>query len=133
MDGMKSEEEYTAKDYANNAYDAMRELGREIPDNCPAPMAYSIIGNVKSAGGYFLSHVLEKMAGGLTLSLTDFDVYDSKREPAESVAAANRHLNRAAELARQIAAELESAQTAINSQGYREPGDRGYREPEDRK
>lgn len=132
MDGMNSEEEVTAKDYANDVYDATGELGREIPGNCPAPIAYSILGNLKNSSGHMLEHVLDKLVDGLEQSLIDFDVYDTKREAAVSVATAKLHLERAAGYSKLIAQNLEAAQTAINSQGWREPGDQGYREPEDR-
>jgi hypothetical protein len=118
---------------ADSAYNVMHELGRDVPYSCPAPTVYSVLGNLKNSAGWFTAHAADTLAGGLRRSLEDFDVYDHKREPAESVEMACGHLERAANLARQLAAELEQAQTAINSQGYRSPGDHDYREPEDRK
>ena len=126
---MTTEEEPTVQSLANDSYDAVKELGRAIPFNCPAPMAYSVIGNVKHTGGYLMAHVLDKLEEGLSRSLIDFDVYDNGGDPAENVAKANVHLKRAADLARQIASELEEAQSAINQQGYRTPGDRDYKAP----
>ena len=136
---MTEEEPRTVRDEANDAYDVMHAVGRAVPYSCPAPTVYAVVGNLKSAGGYFLAHALDSMADGLGRSLGDHDVYEDARadgqviDPAESAAVAQGHLRRAAQLARQVATEMEAAQTAINRQGYRTPGDVGYRKPEDRK
>lgn len=49
--------------------------------------------------GYGLQQLLGQISAGLTLSLTEYDVYDRNRDPAESVAIANAALKAAAVLA----------------------------------
>lgn len=105
--------------HAGDAYEALRAIAH-IASDYPAPLAYSMLGNLKNVG-YALDTVLGKIAYGLEASLERYDVYDSEgKDPAHSVATANQHLKRAAELAQQLAQELEAAQTAINTQGYRD-------------
>jgi hypothetical protein len=112
--------------HADNAYEAVRALnhatigGRAVP----APTVYALLGNLQSAGGYGLAQLLGQMADGLIRSLSEYDVYDHKREPAESVAVANKAMRVAAEHARQVGELLSAAQIAINDQGYNVPEDR---------
>jgi hypothetical protein len=56
--------------------------------------------------------------------LTDYDVYDRNRDPAESVQMAAEALASAAQLAAKVGALLSAAQSAINLQGYNPPPDR---------
>jgi hypothetical protein len=134
MNSTEPEEPRTVVDDANDAYDAVRAICHSLPYNAPAPLVYSVLGNLKHAGGHDLSEAITKMVAGLSRSLIDFDNYmDDRSDPAAAVQKAKHHLLNAVNLASKVGAELESAQSAINGQGYRTPGDPGYRAPEDRK
>jgi hypothetical protein len=131
---IEEEEPRTIRDDANDVYNAMRAITSNLEVIHPAPTVYSILGNLKLASGDMLERVLDVLGDGLSESLIRYDVYeDDGSDPAASVAEAKQHMARAADLARQIYGELSSAQSALNSQGYRTPGDVGYRKPEDRK
>jgi hypothetical protein len=128
------EKEHPVKEAADRAYNAVKEILFELPDNVTAPTVYSITGNLKLVTGSYMTSLFTSMAEGLSRSLIDFDNYvDDGSNPADAVATANAHLNRAIALAAQLGEELSDAQVAIRSVGYREPGDIGYRKPEDRK
>jgi hypothetical protein len=130
----EEEEPRTVRDDANDAYDAVRAIIHHMPNNAPAPEVYTVLGNLKHAGGHMLAQAIDKMAAGLSRSLIDFDNYmDDKSDPAEAVAKANVHLTRAASLAQAIGIELEQAQAEIAAMGYRTPDEPGYRKPGDRK
>jgi hypothetical protein len=80
-----------------------------------------------------LHDVLNKMAAGLNRSLNDFDYYmDDKSSPSEAIKKAHMNLQRAANFARLVGQELESAQAEIAALGYRTPGDPNYRHPSER-
>jgi hypothetical protein len=103
--------------HADNACEAIRALNHGTYRTLPAPLVYDLLGNLNNVG-YGLEQLLGQISTGLTRSLTDYDVYDRNREPAESVAIANDAMHTAAQLAHDIGALLAAAQTAINSQGY---------------
>jgi len=84
----------------------------------PAPTLYRILGDLKRVG-HLLPQALDQLGRGLRLSLTVLDVYDHRRDPAESVEDAVRHLDQAAAAARQLGVLLEAAQSAIADQGHR--------------
>ena len=131
---MSDEDERTVRDDANDAYDAVRSIAHNLPDNAPGPEAYSVLGNLKLAAGYMMRDLCAGMSSGLSRSLIDFDNYmDDKSSPTEAVARAKVHLEKAAGLAAQIGDELSSAQNELSRLGYRTPGDIGYREPQDRR
>lgn len=109
----------TVVQHADDAYEALRAIAHTASDY-PAPLAYSMLGNLKYVG-YNMNTVCTIVARGLETSLKTYEVYDAEgQDPAENVAKANRHLKRAAELAEQLAQELEAAQSAITDQGYRD-------------
>lgn len=106
---------------ADAHYDAARAISQLLRGPTPAPAAYQLLGNLKSSAGHMIAHSLSELAVRLQESLSQFDVYDAKGDPAASVATANAHLVKAAQLAAAIGELLEQAQTAINSQGFNEP------------
>ena len=108
--------------HADDAYEAIRAINHlTLGGSTPAPLVYSILGNLKGVG-HMLPQALTQLAAGLSRSLVTHDVYeDDGRDPVQSVATATDHLTRAAELAAQIGVELERAQSAISGQGYRQP------------
>lgn len=105
--------------WADVAYEAIRAMNHitNTADGIPAPVAYSVLGNLTGVAG-MLPQLLEQLASGLERSLTEFDVYDHKREPAESVAAAQEALRTGRALASQLSDALSRAQVEINSQGW---------------
>ncbi len=84
----------------------------------PAPTAYRILGDLKGVG-HLLPQALEQLCRGLQTSLTTYDVYDHRRDPAESVSDAVTLLTRAARKAADLGQLLEDAQAAMAEQGYR--------------
>lgn len=104
---------------ADDAYEAIQTLNHAtITTTVPAPVAYALLGSLRQ-----LEHAVAQLAGqlssGLRRSLSEYDVYDDTRDPAESVAMAaaaleqtTTHANRAAECAA-------AAQLAITWQGFR--------------
>ena len=83
----------------------------------PAPTAYRVLGDLKRVG-HLLPQSLEQLCRGLHASLAAFDVYDHRRDPAESVLDAVALLSRAARKAADLGQLLEDAQAAISEQGY---------------
>jgi len=108
--------------YADDAYEAIRALNHGTYRTIPAPLAYSVLGNLQGAG-FGLAQLAGHLAGGLRESLTTYDVYDNNRDPKTSVAMAAEALRQAAEHARRTAELLAAAQLAINAQGYNLPDD----------
>ncbi|WP_020393448.1 hypothetical protein [Kribbella catacumbae] len=108
--------------HADDAYEAVRALNHGTFRTIPAPLAYSLLGNLNNVG-YGISQLTEQIATGLEGSLTEYDVYDNNRDPAESVATAASLLRSAAVHAKEIGRLLSEAQTAINLQGYNIKGD----------
>lgn len=106
---------------ADDAYEAVRSINHlTITQVHAAPTVYSVLGNLKGLG-HLLPQACMQLAKSLGRSLDEYDVYeDDGRDPVLSVAAATDHLTRAAELASELGAELEKAQTAISRQGYRD-------------
>ena len=105
---------------ADEAYEIIKSIARRSSGgSIPAPVVYALIGNLKSAGGYTLDEVLRNLADGLLLSLKTHDVYDDGGDPAANADQAAAELRAAAKLAEQIGRHLDTAQSAINRQGYR--------------
>ena len=107
---------------ADDAYEAVRSINHLTHGDypLPAPLVYSILGNLKMLGNS-LPQACQQLAAGLGLSLDTHVVYeDDGRDPVQSVATATDHLTRAAQLAEQLGTELANAQSAISKQGYRE-------------
>lgn len=99
------------------AYEAIRAINHlTFSEPIPAPTLYRILGELKGVG-HLLPQALQQLGSGLTKSLDEFDIYDNKRDPADSVALAREHLAVAAAAAAALGSALEEAQTAINSQG----------------
>jgi hypothetical protein len=118
-----SEETPIVVQEADAIYEAVRAICHRS-ETQPAPTVYRVLGNLKGAAGDMLAQALQQLTAGLERSLTEYDVYeDDGRDPAESVAAAARHMRAAAALAEQIGAHLSDAQNAIAGQGHRAPGD----------
>lgn len=105
--------------HADDAYEAIRALNHATISGCvvPAPLAYDLLGNLNLVG-YGLAQLLGQLAAGLDRSLSEYDVYDRNRDPADSVALANEAMQAAARHAHEIGALLSAAQVAINLQGY---------------
>lgn len=105
--------------WADVAYEAIRGMNHitSSGDAIPAPVAYSVLGNISGAA-HMLTQLCDQLGRGLERSLSEFDVYDDKRDPEASVAAAVDHLRTAQALAKQLGAALGDAQVEINSQGY---------------
>ena len=105
---------------ADDAYEAIRAINHLTINarSLPAPLVYSVLGNLKALG---LAQACQQLASGLGRSLDTHDVYeDDGGDPVQSVATATDHLTRAAQLAAQLGDELAQAQNAINRQGYKE-------------
>ncbi|MHA7174832.1 hypothetical protein ACX80B_17390 [Arthrobacter monumenti] len=108
---------------ADDAYEAVRAINHLTINarSLPAPLVYSILGNLKMLG-HSLPQTCTQIASGLGRSLETHDVYeDEGGDPVQSIATATDHLTRAAQLAAQLGEELAQAQSAINRQGYNEP------------
>jgi hypothetical protein len=106
--------------HADAAYEAIRALNHRTWRAIPAPLVYGLLGNLNNLG-YGLEQLLLQLSHGLARSLTEYDVYDHNRDPAESVRAANKALWTAARHAHELGVLLSTAQTAINQQGYTPP------------
>lgn len=107
---------------ADDAYEAIRAINHLTINarSLPAPLVYSILGNLKGVGN-MLPQACRQLASGLGRSLDTHEVYeDDGRDPVQSVATATDHLTRAAQLAEQLGQELANAQSAISRQGYKE-------------
>ncbi|MBK8463499.1 MAG: hypothetical protein IPL36_10825 [Nigerium sp.] len=105
------------------AYESIRAINHltgHVP--IPAPTLHQVLGDLKGVG-HLLPQALEQLARGLRASLVEFEVYDHRREPGESVAEAIGLLCRAARKAADLGQLLEDAQAAISEQGYRAPDD----------
>jgi hypothetical protein len=103
--------------HADDAYEAIRALNHGTYRAIPAPLAYSVLGNLQGMG-FGLAQLARQLASGLRASLTEYDVYDNNRDPQTSVAMAAEALRQAAEHATRTAELLAAAQLAINAQGY---------------
>ena len=67
------------------AYEAIRAINHLTGHGpIPAPTLYRILGDLKRVG-HLLPQALDQLGRGLRLSLTVLDVYDHRRDPAESV------------------------------------------------
>src|SRR5262245_52843969 len=106
--------------HADDACEAIRALNHRTWRAIPAPLAYGLLGNLNNLG-YGLEQLLLQLSHGLARSLTEYDVYDNNRDPAESVRTANKAMWTAARHAHEIGVLLSTAHTAINQQGYNLP------------
>lgn len=86
----------------------------------PAPAPCRILGELKGIG-HLLLHACAQIGRGLQQSLHVLDVYDHRRDPAESVTEAVLLLNQDLRKAAELAELLEAAQATISEQGYRSP------------
>ncbi|ADB33554.1 hypothetical protein Kfla_4527 [Kribbella flavida DSM 17836] len=102
---------------AGDVHECVQALMHGTFRTTPAPLVYALTGNLKVAS-WGLAQLSEQLGSGLRRSLTEYEVYDNNREPGQSVDQAGAELQRAADLARQLAAAFEKAQTAINQQGH---------------
>lgn len=113
---------------AEAAYEAIRSINHRtiwLADGLPAPAVYWVLAELKSALGYGAQQALGQLATGLGESLKHYDVYeDGGRDPSLSVRDASAALKAAADLAGQIGALLDAAQSAIAGQGYRSASER---------
>jgi hypothetical protein len=106
-------------DRADAAYEAIRALNHAtIMTTVPAPVVYALLGSLRQ-----LEHAVAQLAGqlgsSLRRSLSEFDVYDDTRDPAESVAMAAAALTETATHANRSADCAAAAQLAITWQGFR--------------
>lgn len=105
------------------AHEAIRAINHPTGHgSIPAPTVYRILGDLKGVG-HLLPQALEQLCRGLQASLAAFDVYDHRRDPAESVTDAVALLVRASRKAADLGQLLEDAQAAIAEQGYRTDDD----------
>jgi hypothetical protein len=114
------------------AANSIRELTYEsraaqLPDGClAAPDVYGIVGAAAElASG--LPQALTQLAQALHRSLTVFDVYDSDRQPADSVNATMGPMSAAAAAFATAARHLSDAQNAIANQGVNDDAAGGLR------
>ena len=107
-----------AVQYAEDAYESLRAINHLRLYPTPAPVLYSVLGDLKSVGS-MLGEALGNLGVGLTGSLEVYDVReDDGGDPVARAADAVAHMTRAQELARQIYAELDAAQSAIARQSF---------------
>ncbi|TIH28609.1 hypothetical protein [Subtercola vilae] len=107
--------------HSEEAYEAIRQVGDGQTSSLPAPWAYDVIGNLMNAS-LQLPRAFKHLSNGLAISLTQFEmVEEDGADPLKRNAAARAHLAQAGELAKQLAAELEAAQSAISQQVYARP------------
>src|SRR4051794_32030193 len=66
--------------HADNAYQAIRALNHQTYRSIPAPLAYSMLGNLRSLG-VALSQLADQIDAGLRSSLITYDLYDDNRDP----------------------------------------------------
>ncbi|TDO35885.1 hypothetical protein EV643_121160 [Kribbella sp. VKM Ac-2527] len=100
------------------AYEAIRSLNHEtISRTVPAPVAYDVLGSLQQVG-FALDQLTRQLGAGLVRSLTTYDVYDDKGDPAASVALAVDALLLAGQHARRVGECLATAQSAISGQGH---------------
>lgn len=105
------------------AYEAIRAINHLTGHGpIPAPTAYQILGDLKGVG-HLLPQALEQLCRGLQASLTAYDVYDHRHDPAQSVMDAVALLVRASRKTADLGQLLEDAQAAIAEQGYRTDDD----------
>ena len=108
------------------AYESVRAINHLTNHGAivPAPTLYRVLGELKGVG-YLLPQALDQLGRGLSASLEQLDVTedDPTRDPRASVATALSFLDQAAQLARDLGATLEAAQSAIGGQGYKSAGD----------
>lgn len=118
-------------DVANDAREATEQIARAANGNSirvlPAPAVYELLGNVKVIL-WHLREAAEYLPRGLAHSLSDgaIEVYDrdpGTGEPRDAAVQVQIASDELAELVASLTAAAraaEAAQTAINSQGYRE-------------
>jgi len=118
--GFAMEVEYVAG-WPEVAYEAIRAINHLTSHGpIPAPTVYRILGELKGVG-HLLPQALAQIARGLHRSLEVLDVYDLRRDPADSVLDATLLLNQALRKATELGELLEAAQAAISEQGYSSP------------
>ena len=100
---------------AHEAIRAINHLTNQGP--IPSPTVYRILGELTCVC-HLLPQALAQIARGLRASLDVLDVYDHRRDPAESVADAVILLNHALRKAAELGEVLEATQSAISEQGY---------------
>lgn len=120
-EGTTDEESPAVIDAADGLYENLRDICHltQPGTSVPAPVAYSVLGNLTGIGT-MLPQTLTQLAAGLGKSLDTHDVYeDDGRDPVQSIATATDHLTKAADLAQQLGQEIAHAQSALSRQGYR--------------
>ncbi|MFI6680148.1 hypothetical protein [Kribbella sp. NPDC050470] len=111
---------------ADAAYEAIRSLNHAtITTTVPAPVAYALLGSLRQLQAE-VAQLSAQLSSGLRRSLTEYDVYDDTRDPAESIAMAAAALTETAIHANRAAECAAAAQLAITWQGFRldKEGDR---------
>ena len=115
--GFAMEGEYVAG-WPEVAYEAIRAINHLTSHGpIPAPTVYRILGELKGVG-HLLPQALGQIVRGLNRSLEALDVYDLRRDPADSVLDATQLLDQALCRATELGELLEAAQAAISEQGY---------------
>jgi len=107
---------------ADDAYQSIRAIDHIPGGPLPAPLLYSVLGNLKLVGDV-LPQALSQLGNGLQQSLSAYEVYEDNPEvdPATSVTAARALLDHAGAHAARLGQLLDEAQSAIAGRGYREP------------
>ncbi|TCO45539.1 hypothetical protein EV646_108162 [Kribbella antiqua] len=104
---------------ANDAYEAIRTLNHAtLTATVPAPVAYALLGSLRQLE-HAVARLATQLSSGLRRSLTEYDVYDDTRDPAQSVAMAAAALAETATHADRTAECAAAAQLAITWQGFR--------------
>lgn len=104
---------------ADEAYEAIRYLNHKtITTTVPAPVAYDLLGSLRQLQDG-VSQFAGQLGSGLRRSLSDYNMYDDARDPAESVGMAGAALAKTATHANRAAEYAAAAQIAITWQGFR--------------
>jgi len=121
--GRRDGERASLAELADDAYEAVRAINHRTVTRPPlfAPVVYDLLGNLKQLG-YALDQALGQLVTclGASLEITGYEVYeDDGSNPALSVHAAQALLAMASDCARDLAGDLEDAQSQLARQGYR--------------
>jgi hypothetical protein len=105
--------------HADIANEAVGAMGRVAPEVLPGPIVYDVLAELKGLS-HRLPEAFDKIASAMGKALKEFDMREDDGGDSEERSALSReHILKAAELARQMAAQLEAAQSAIAHQKFR--------------
>lgn len=106
--------------HSDDAYEAIRAFNHSTHGRAlPPPFVYDTLGNLQALAN-LMPQGLSQVATGLARAPEELDMTgDAGGDALDRIATTNGHLGRAAELAAQLGSEIELAQSAIRSVGYR--------------